>query len=238
MYLLGFAVGYFAIRARLRRTASQARLEQVEGLILWVMVGLLVGARLGELVFYHWMEWEYYLNNPLEIIAVWHGGMSFHGGLIGSGLMAVWYIRRQKMPFLQVADAVCLAAPVGLMFGRLGNFINGELFGRVADLPWTMVFPHGGPLPRHPSQLYEAILEGPLLWLILWLVRDRVRPGALMVLFVVGYSVFRFLIEFVREPDPQIGLLLGPLTMGQLLCLAQAAAGLTAWRWLPWGGKA
>jgi phosphatidylglycerol:prolipoprotein diacylglycerol transferase len=238
MYLLGFAVGFFAIRARLRRTAPQVRSEQVEGLIFWVMAGLLVGARLGELVFYHWMEWGYYLANPIEIIAVWHGGMSFHGGLIGSVLTAAWYIRRQKMPFLQVADAVCLAAPAGLMFGRLGNFINGELFGRVTDLPLAMVFPHGGPLPRHPSQLYEAFLEGPLLWLILWLVRDRVRPGAVMALFVVGYSALRFLVEFVREPDPKIGLLLGPLTMGQMLCLAQAAAGLALWRMLPRGGGA
>ena len=238
MYLLGFAVGFFAIRARLKRTAPLIKSEQVEGLIFWVMVGLLVGARLGELLFYHWMEWGYYLSHPLEIIAVWHGGMSFHGGLIGCFLAAVWHIRRQKMPFLPVADAICLAAPVGLMFGRLGNFINGELFGRVSDLPWAMVFPHGGPLARHPSQLYEAVLEGPLLLLILWLARDRVRPGAVMALFVVGYSVMRFLVEFVREPDPQIGLLLGPLTMGQMLCLTQAAAGLIIWRFLPRPDKA
>jgi phosphatidylglycerol:prolipoprotein diacylglycerol transferase len=238
MYLLGFAVGFFAIRARLKRTAPAVRSDQVEGLIFCVMVGLLVGARLGELLFYHWMEWGYYLSNPIEIIAVWHGGMSFHGGLIGSVLMAAWYMRRQKMPFLLVADAVCLAAPAGLLFGRLGNFINGELFGRVTDLPWAMVFPHGGPFPRHPSQLYEAFLEGPLLWLILWLVRDRVRPGAIIALFVMGYSIFRFLVEFVREPDPQIGLLLGPLTMGQMLCLAQAAAGLILWHFLPKGEKA
>ncbi len=232
MYLLGFAAGMFMVKTRLKKTQPQVPSEQVEGVMFWAMVGLLLGARVGELLFYQSANWSWYLSHPLEIIAVWHGGMSFHGGLIGSILAGLWYMRRHKMPYLAVTDAVFLAVPVALMLGRLGNFINGELFGRVTDLPWAMVFPHGGPLPRHPSQLYEAFLEGPFLLLLLWLVRDKVKPGGVTALFFVGYALLRFVVEFAREPEPQSGFVIAFLTMGQTLCLAQAAAGVAFWRFL------
>lgn len=230
MYLLGFAGGYLVIRKRLLGRGFSA--AQIENLVLWAIAGLIVGARLGEVLFYQWPNWVYYFRHPLEIIALWHGGMSFHGGLLGAIVMGVGYLRRSRLPVLRAADAVFLAVPIGLGLGRLGNFINGELFGRVSSLPWAMVFPGGGPLPRHPSQLYEFLLEGPLFFTFLWLCRDRVRPGGLTALFLMGYSVLRFSVEFVRQPDPQLGFVLGWLTMGQLLCLAQAAAGLAWWLYL------
>lgn len=232
MYLVGFTAGYFIIKNRLLKTCPAFDRDRVESLVLTAIVGLIVGARLGEILFYHWPEWGYYLRHPVEIIAVWKGGMSFHGGLIGSVGLGVWYLRRHRLPILPAADATFLAVPIGLAAGRLGNFINAELYGRVTDLPWGMVFPTGGPLPRHPSQLYELILEGPVLFLILWAGRNRVHAGGLTALFLIGYSLARFLVEFVREPDPQLGfVLLGWLTMGQLLSLAQAAAGVVLWWW-------
>ncbi len=231
MYLVGFTAGYFIIKNRLLKTEAAFKREQIESLVLWAIVGLIVGARLGEILFYHWPEWRVYVHNPLEIIAIWKGGMSFHGGLIGAVILGVYYLRRQKLPVLPAADAVFLAVPIGLAAGRLGNFINGELFGRVTDLPWGMIFPLGGSLPRHPSQLYEMILEGPLLFAFLWLRRDRVHPGGLTALFVIGYAVLRFVVEFVREPDPQLGFVVGFLTMGQLLSLVQVGVGVLIWRW-------
>ena len=226
MYLVGFAGGYLTIRRQLRDTAPSISREQVEGLVLWAAVGLIVGARLGEVFFYQWPNWRHYLADPLEIIAVWHGGMSFHGGLIGAVLAGTLFLRRQGMPFWPVSDACFLAVPIGLGAGRLGNFINGELFGRITEMPWGMVFPGGGPLPRHPSQIYELLLEGPLLFWFLWRARLSGRPGALTARFLLGYAAARFAVEFFREPDPQLGFLVGFLTMGQLLSLAMAAAGI------------
>ncbi|MFZ5586446.1 MAG: prolipoprotein diacylglyceryl transferase [Thermodesulfobacteriota bacterium] len=232
MYLFGFTAAYFLVKRRLARTAPAFTGDHVQGLMFWAMAGLLVGARLGEIVFYQWTDWTRFLRDPIEIIAIWRGGMSFHGGLIGAVAAALIYLRRQKLPFLPAADAVCLAAPWALMFGRIGNFINGELFGRVSDLPWAMVFPHGGPLPRHPSQLYEAVLEGPALFALLWLMRDRAPTGGVVALFLFGYALARFLVEFVREPDAWLGFLALGLTMGQWLSLAMAAAGALYLAWL------
>src|SRR5262249_26296634 len=153
--------------------------------------------------------------------------MSFHGGLAGTILAMYLFARRVGRPFYQVADNVGLCAPIGLGFGRLGNFINGELFGRTSSVPWAMVFPRGGPQPRHPSQLYESLLEGPVLWLILYAVsRLQRRDGYVSAMLLVGYGVLRFFVEFFREPDPQLGTVLGPFSMGQLLCFAMIAAGL------------
>ena len=232
MYLVGFALAYPVVSWRLKRTTPGFGPDQVQGLMFWALFGLLIGARLGEVLFYHWNDWGYFLANPIEIIAVWHGGMSFHGGLIGAVAAAVVYLRRARLPILPAADAVCLAAPLALMCGRLGNFINGELFGRVSDLPWAMVFPHGGPLPRHPSQLYELVGEGPLLFLFLWLVKDRLPAGGVVSAFLLGYSLVRFAVEFVREPDAWLGYLALELTMGQWLSLAMALAGLCMVLWL------
>ncbi|MFH1060573.1 MAG: prolipoprotein diacylglyceryl transferase [Pseudomonadota bacterium] len=232
MYLFGFLAAFFLVKRRLAKTAPAFSGDHVQGLMFWAMAGLMVGARLGEIVFYQWTDWARFIADPIEIIAIWHGGMSFHGGLIGAVIAAVIFLRRHKLPFLPAADAVCLATPWALMFGRIGNFINGELFGRVSDLPWAMVFPHGGPLPRHPSQIYEAVLEGPALFLLLWLVRDRVPTGGIVALFLFGYSLARFMVEFVREPDAWLGFLALGLTMGQWLSLGMALAGVAYLVWL------
>ena len=238
MYLVGFVAGFFIIKRRYLKAVPQTDPKRVESLVLWSCLGLIVGARLGEVLFYHWVDYSFYLKNPLEIIAVWHGGMSFHGGLLGAVLAGVGYLLWRKMPVLPAADAAFLAVPIGLGAGRLANFINGELYGRTTELPWGMVFPGAGTLPRHPSQLYELLLEGPLLFTLLWLARDRLKAGRLTALFLILYGLFRFLVEFVREPDPQLGFVLGWLTMGQILSLAQLAAGVFLWLWVSGVGKA
>jgi phosphatidylglycerol:prolipoprotein diacylglycerol transferase len=190
----------------------------------YLILGLLLGARLGYVLFY---DLAAYLHHPLEIFAVWHGGMSFHGGLIGSVLAGILFCRKYRVDFWQVSDLVIVTAPIGLGLGRLGNFINGELYGRVTDVPWAMVFPGGGALPRHPSQLYEFFLEGVVLFTVLWVVKDKIsRSGLLTSLFLMLYGLFRFTLEFFREPDVQLGYILGPFTMGQLLSSAMIAAGL------------
>lgn len=183
------------------------------------------GGRLGYVLFY---DLPVYLDQPSEIFKIWNGGMSFHGGLIGVLLMGWWWSRRNKKKFMDVVDFVAPLVPPGLFFGRIGNFINGELWGGVTDGPLGMVFPTGGPLPRHPSQLYEAGLEGLVLFVVLWVYSSRIRPtGRVSGLFAVLYGVFRFAVEFVRQPDPQLGYLaFGWLTMGQLLCVPLLIAGL------------
>jgi phosphatidylglycerol:prolipoprotein diacylglycerol transferase len=234
MYVLGFLAAYFITKrqARARRLGLQGAMLQ--DLIFYLALGLIVGARLGYLLFYQFPNYHDYLTHPLEIIAIWHGGMSFHGGLIGAVLAGILFCRRRGLPILDVADAIAVSAPVGLGLGRVGNFINGELFGRPTSVPWAMIFPNGGGVPRHPSQLYEAALEGLVLFLILWLLKDRpFRPGALVCLFLGGYGVFRFFIEYTRQPDPQLGLLWGVISMGQILCLAMILAAVVLWFLLP-----
>lgn len=223
MYLLGFLASYLLVRYQAAKKRLPIPKERIESLYSALIIGLLVGARLGYVVFYNP---AYYLTHPLEIFAVWHGGMSFHGGLIGSVFAGYLFCRKAKLDFWQLADLVIATAPVGLGLGRLANFINAELYGRVTDAPWGMVFPGGGPLPRHPSQLYELLLEGVLLFLILWFAKDRVRrTGVLTALFLILYGLFRFFVEFFREPDPQLGFILGLFTMGQLLSVAMMIAG-------------
>lgn len=229
MYVLGFLGAYLIISKRLKKNLPQAPVELTQELLLWCGIGLLLGGRLGYVFFYQWMNLDWYLNNRIEIIAIWHGGMSFHGGLAGAALAGFLLLKKRNLPLLPTADAVCLAAPIGLGLGRIGNFINGELYGRVTDLPWGMIFPGAGPLPRHPSQLYEMFLEGPVLFFLLWMLKDRVKPGQISALFLIGYSLARFSVEFVRQPDPQLGFVLGFLTMGQILSLAQAALGVIFW---------
>jgi len=234
MYLFGFLASYFLIRIqpRARRLGLQGALLQ--DLILFLALGLIVGARIGYVFFYQFSHLGDYLRNPIEIIAIWHGGMSFHGGLIGAIVAGILFCRWRKLPLWEVADTVIVTAPIGLLLGRVGNFINGELYGRPSSVPWAMVFPGGGPIPRHPSQLYEAALEGLVLFLILWVLKDlRFRPGAMVCLFLGGYGILRFLVEFFREPDPQIGLFWGVLSMGQLLCLAMILTAFILWALLP-----
>ncbi|MCU0587562.1 MAG: prolipoprotein diacylglyceryl transferase [Syntrophobacteraceae bacterium] len=221
MYVLGFLGAYWLIPRQKRSREIGLQGTVAQDLIFYLALGLILGARLGYVAFYQFNNYAHYLQNPLEILATWHGGMSFHGGFVGAVLAGWIFSRRRKMPFWAIADSAVVTAPIGLGLGRLGNFINGELFGRPSGVPWAMVFPEGGPLPRHPSQLYEAALEGLVLFSLLWFLRQRsFRDGMMVVFFVFFYGVFRFVIEFYREPDPQIGLVLGFLTMGQMLCLA------------------
>jgi phosphatidylglycerol:prolipoprotein diacylglycerol transferase len=223
MYLVGFTASYALVRYQVKKRGLALTGDFLDTLYTWLFLGLMIGARLGYVIFY---DLSSYLSHPLEIFAVWHGGMSFHGGFIGSVIAGVWCSKRFKVDPWQVADLIIVTAPIGLGCGRLGNFINGELFGRVTNVPWGMVFPAGGPLPRHPSQLYEFILEGVVLFTILWILKERVHtPGKLTALFVILYGVFRVLAEFFREPDPQLGFIAGPFTMGQLLSSLMIFAG-------------
>lgn len=234
MYLAGFVASYFLIarQKRAKELGLQGRLLQ--DLILFLAIGLIVGARLGYILLYQFPNYEIYVQNPLEIIAIWHGGMSFHGGLIGTLLAGFVFCRKEGLSFWEVGDTVIVTAPIGLFMGRLGNFINGELFGRQSSVPWAMVFPNGGPVARHPSQLYEAILEGAVLFLILWRLKGlRLRPGSMVCFFLGGYGTMRFMVEFFREPDPQIGLILGFLTMGQILCAIMLIVAVALWFFLP-----
>ena len=215
MYLLGFAASYFLVRYQLKSRKIAIKTQDIDSLYLFLLSGLVIGARLGYVIFYNLGS---YLENPLEIFAVWHGGMSFHGGLIGSVVAGIIFCRKYRVDFWQAADLIIVTAPIGLGLGRIGNFINGELYGRVTDVPWGMVFPSGGPLPRHPSELYEFLLEGVLLFSILWFLKNRhLKSGSLTSLFLMLYGLFRFIVEFFRQPDPQVGFIFGYFTMGQIL---------------------
>ena len=226
MYLAGFGLGWMLGRWRASRPGSGWTGPDVDDLLTCVMIGIILGGRLGYVLFY---DLPVYINDPMEIMRIWNGGMSFHGGLLGV-LGAFWYFARTRgRTFLEVSDFIAPLIPQGLFFGRLGNFINGELWGKVSDVPWAIVFPGAGPLPRHPSQLYEAALEGLLLFIMVWVFSRKPRKvGAVSGLFAFGYGVFRFAVEFVRMPDVQLGYLaFGWLTMGQLLCVPLIVAG--AW---------
>lgn len=218
MYVLGFITIYQLARRQMvvrGEWGTQIAPEHFEGLFSWLILGVVIGGRLAYVVFYNA---PYYLDHPLHVFYVWEGGMSFHGGMLGPLLAGWWYCRRHKLPFLLLADRIFTVAPLGLAFGRLGNFINGELWGRVTDVPWGMVFPQAGPQPRHPSQLYELGLEGLALFALLWGTRRYDWPaGARVALFLVGYAVARIFCEQFRQPDPQLGFLFGPVTMGMLL---------------------
>jgi phosphatidylglycerol:prolipoprotein diacylglycerol transferase len=209
--------------------------KDVEDILFLGVMGVVLGGRLGYCLFY---KPGFYLSNPLEILAVWRGGMSFHGGMLGVVVAEWWFARSRNKPLLQVADFVAPCVPTGLACGRVGNFINGELWGRVADpsLPWGMVFRDGGPLPRHPSQVYQFLLEGLLLFVLLWLyARKEHKPGQVAAAFLVGYGVLRFVAEFFREPDNFLGLLALGLSMGQWLCVPMIAAGAWLWWWAQQG---
>jgi phosphatidylglycerol---prolipoprotein diacylglyceryl transferase len=206
--------------------------RDVEDMLFWGVIGVVLGGRLGYALFY---KTGHYLANPLEILMVWRGGMSFHGGLLGVIVALAWFGRKRQRPFFQVMDLVAPCVPLGLASGRIGNFINGELWGREADpsLPWAMVFPgSGSAYPRHPSQLYQFALEGLLLFVLLWLYARRERAtGQVSGAFLVGYGLLRFIVEYFREPDGFLGLLALNLSMGQWLCLPMIAAGAFIWWW-------
>ncbi|MBP1738672.1 MAG: prolipoprotein diacylglyceryl transferase [Deltaproteobacteria bacterium] len=227
MYVAGFLASYFVIKGQEKARPIGLSPRLVQDLMFHLAIGLIAGARLGYILFYQYMNLADFVRNPLEIIAVWHGGMSFHGGLIGTAIAGWWFCIRKALPFWAVADRVIVTAPIGLGLGRIGNFINGELYGRITELPWRMIFPEGGPLPRHPSQLYEAFMEGVVLFIVLWILRKKsFRHGMMIGFFLTLYGTFRFFLEFLREPDPQLGFIVGPLTMGQLLSAGMIGAGV------------
>ena len=219
MYVLGFLSSFLLVRLQIRKF-KLARLEALfENLNFTLIISLVAGGRLGYVIFYNL---SYYLAHPLEIFATWEGGMSFHGGLLGVLIGGYLFCRKHRLNFLESADVYVVTIPVGLGLGRMGNFINGELYGRAADVPWAMIFPDGGLVPRHPSQIYEALLEGVLLFVVLWKLKDRQHeknwpPGAMLGFFLIFYGIFRSLAELFREPDRHIGYLAGCITRGQIL---------------------
>lgn len=223
-YVAGILLAWWLLARRAKRFRSDWTPEQVADLIFYGAVGLIIGGRLGSVLFYNL---PYYLEHPLAVFKVWEGGMSFHGGLIG-GLVAMWFFgRAYKKSFFTAIDYLAPVVPVGLGLGRIGNFINGELWGKVTDVPWAMVFPGAGDLPRHPSQLYEAFLEGLVLFIALWWFSAKPRPMmSVSGLFLLLYGVFRAGVEFVRVPDANLGYLFGDrLTMGQVLSVPMIIAG-------------
>lgn len=223
MYLFGFVGAWWLGRARALIYGWTA--EEVEDLLFYGAIGVIVGGRVGYALFY---DFPAVVDNPLTLFKVWQGGMSFHGGLLGVLTAFAFFSRKAGKSYFTISDFIAPMVPIGLFFGRIGNFINGELWGKVSDVPWAMVFPTGGPLARHPSQLYQAALEGLLLYIILWWYSAKPKPiGAVSGLFLLGYGIFRFLVEFVRIPDPQYGYLLFDwVTMGQILSLPMIVMGL------------
>ncbi|HZV80605.1 MAG TPA: prolipoprotein diacylglyceryl transferase [Geobacteraceae bacterium] len=217
MYILGFLSAYFIIRTQAKKRDLEISAELASDLVFTIALGIVLGGRLGYILFY---DLSWYLAHPLKVLAVWEGGMSFHGGLLGALASSLYIFRKKNLDFWRMADTLSQAGPIGLGLGRLGNFINGELYGRVTDGPWGIVFPNSDGMPRHPSQLYEAFLEGVVLFTVVRLVaRLKTPDGTVFWTFIGGYGLFRFCVEFFREPDRQLGFLLGGATMGQLLSL-------------------
>ena len=224
MYVVGFVSSYFLVLYQLKKKKISVTRTEIDDLFFYLIIGLIVGARLGYVLFYNL---GFYLEHPGEALVLWHGGMSFHGGLIGAALAGYIVIKRKGLDFFGIGDLIIPTCPIGLMFGRLGNFINGELFGKPSDVPWAMIFPQGGPLPRHPSQLYEAFLEGLVMFTVLWIYKDRKkRDGDVLALFLTLYGAFRIFCEIFREPDQQLGYFLGIISMGQILSLFMILIGL------------
>jgi phosphatidylglycerol:prolipoprotein diacylglycerol transferase len=229
MYLAGFAAGWWLGVHRIAKGQAPITRAQLDDLLFLIVLGVILGGRLGYVLFY---KPGYYAAHPLEIAYIWQGGMSFHGGLLGVMLAMVFAARRHGVDWLRLMDFIAPLCPLGFAAGRLGNFINAELPGRVTDLPWGMVFPGAGDAPRHPSQLYQFALEGVVLFIFLWWFSSKPRPrGQVSAMFLLGYGSLRFIAEFGREPDSFIGYLALGLTMGQWLCLAMIAGGATLFAW-------
>ena len=232
MYLIGFIIAWWLAiyRSKKPQYCKFWTSTHIADLIFYAALGVVIGGRLGYIVFY---DFPVFIHQPLIVLKIWQGGMSFHGGLLGVAI-ALWiYSRVFKVRFFYVTDFIAPMAPIGLGLGRIGNFINGYLFGRPTHVPWAMVFPHGGPLPRHPSPLYEFLLEGVLLFVILWWYSSKKRPTAsISALFLIFYGVFRIFCEFFRQPDPQLGFIaFGWLTMGQLLSIPMILIGAVLFYW-------
>jgi phosphatidylglycerol:prolipoprotein diacylglycerol transferase len=230
-YIAGILLGWYYARVLIRSSRLWGGEAPLTGLdyddfILWVTFGIILGGRTGYVLFYNL---PHFIANPVEIIQVWNGGMSFHGGFLGCVLAVGLFSWKRGVSFLSLGDLTCAAGPIGLFLGRIANFVNGELWGRPTDVPWAIVFPGAGPLPRHPSQIYEAVLEGIVLFALLAIVIRAGalrRPGLVIGIFAVAYAIARSCCEFFREPDAQLGFLWGDLTMGMLLCIPLFAAGV------------
>ncbi|MCP4393568.1 MAG: prolipoprotein diacylglyceryl transferase [Alphaproteobacteria bacterium] len=226
-YIVGLAFAWWHMARLSTKNEGVISKDGIDDLISWGALGIILGGRLGYVLFYNL---DFFMAHPKEIIAIWKGGMSFHGGLIGVIATVILYARVKKLNTLAISDFISSAAPIGLFFGRIANFINSELYGRITETtPWAIVFPTGGPFPRHPSQIYEALLEGALLFIILQILYNRKwfkqRAGAITGAFFIGYGSFRMFIELFREPDAQIGFIFNYITMGQILCLPMIAIG-------------
>lgn len=224
MYLLGFAAVFLLGKKRAERPYSVINPKEMEDLVFYGAMGVILGGRLGYILFYNFSR---FIEDPMMIVRLWEGGMSFHGGMLGVFIAMWFFAKKHNCTMLQLTDHISPMVPIGLGAGRIGNFINAELWGRTTDVPWGMVFPNAGPLPRHPSQLYEALLEGLVLFLLLWIYTRKQRPDMAptgLVLFL--YGCFRFFVEFFRMPDAHIGYLaLNWLTMGQILSLPMIIVG-------------
>jgi phosphatidylglycerol:prolipoprotein diacylglycerol transferase len=239
MYIIGFVACYLLVSYQAKKFKWDRLVEHLDNLNIAIIAGVILGGRLGYVLFYNL---PYFLKHPLEIFATWQGGMSFHGGALGVLIALTIYSKRHDLDVWKIIDIYTVTAPIGVGFGRLGNFINGELFGRTTDLPWGIVFPHGGPEPRHPSQLYEAFLEGVVIFIVLWLLKGKPwqrdengkQPpgwphGSMTALAMIIYGCFRFLVEFVREPDAHLGTVLLGMTMGQVLSATLVGIGIFLW---------
>ena len=226
-YVVGILLGYRYVVKLCERHGPVLTKAAKDNMILFAIIGILLGGRIGYVLFY---QFGYFLEHPLHIVMLWQGGMSFHGGIIGVIVAYYLYARTYGIPYLQWMDRIACAAPIGLFLGRIANFINGELYGRHSDVPWAMAFPRGGPDPRHPSQLYEAALEGLALFVLLYVLQRFTRApqqyGMLGGVFLIGYGISRIIAECFREPDVQIGLLAGGVTMGQILSVPMVLAGM------------
>jgi phosphatidylglycerol:prolipoprotein diacylglycerol transferase len=230
-YICGILLGWLYARALIRNEANWGgpaplTVADYDDFVLWVTLGIILGGRVGYVLFYNL---PHFIAAPAEIFEVWKGGMSFHGGFLGCVIAVVGFARKRGVSWLSLGDVTCAVGPIGLLLGRIANFVNGELWGRAADVPWAMIFPGGGPVPRHPSQLYEAGLEGLVLLVILGLMVRRgalKRPGLVIGAFAALYAVMRSFCEFFREPDPQLGFLWGGMTMGMLLCIPLLVGGI------------
>ena len=226
-YLAGILLGWFLLKRVTAKPDDPIGHPPLDSLINTGIIGIILGGRLAYVVFYNP---SYFLSNPHKILAVWEGGLAFHGGFLGMVLAIVFTARRYQVSMFGLGDLIAIAAPIGIFFGRLANFINGELYGRVSDAPWAVIFPGTNGLPRHPSQIYEALLEGLLLFIILivaWRMGARQHKGLLMGIFITGYGLARIVVENFRQPDQQLGFILGGITMGQILSLPMVVIG--AW---------
>ena len=230
-YIVGIIAGWYYARAiiaseRLWGGPAPMTVIDFDDFVVWITLGIILGGRTGYVLFYNL---PHFLENPLQMFELWNGGMSFHGGILGCSVAIILFALKRHIPMLSLGDVTAAVAPIGLFLGRLANFINGELWGRPTDVPWAMIFPNGGPVPRHPSQLYEAMLEGAVLFIVLGLMVRAgwlKRPGVITGSFALGYGIARIICEFFREPDVQLGFLWRGLTMGMLLCIPLMLGGI------------